>query len=206
MAEENDELDIATFTVVKSIDQQKHIIRYAYTDQNGQIVTGPNGYAVIECQYEGNSEYPFKIRYLNEKEKRVENLDGYAVVEIGYDDGMRVSEATFYGTKGKKKNNHAGYSHVSIRYEEEGISSVTFKNAKSLKKTVAELPLEFLLTETDSPYLSPEPFRGKRNDSRKIRYVIEAIAAIREIPLEEAMNALYRNARRVYRLPPDEMA
>ena len=83
---------------------------------------------------------------------------------------------------------------------------VTFKNAKSLKKTVAELPLEFLLTETDSPYLSPEPFRGKRNDSRKIRYVIEAIAAIREIPLEEAMNALYRNARRVYRLPPDEMA
>ena len=57
---------------------------------------------------------------------------------------------------------------------------VTFKNAKKLKEVVAYAPLEQLVLETDSPYLSPEPYRGKRNSSLNLAYVAEAIAQIKE--------------------------
>lgn len=77
---------------------------------------------------------------------------------------------------------------------------VTFKNAKVLKKVVAALPLESLVTETDCPYLAPEPNRGKRNDSRNIRYVIEEIARLKETDPEICAEALYRNACAVYRI------
>lgn len=77
---------------------------------------------------------------------------------------------------------------------------VTFKNGKTLKKVAAEIPLDFLVTETDCPYLAPEPYRGKRNDSRYIRYVIEAIAALKEMDPETCAQALFQNACRVYRI------
>ena len=77
---------------------------------------------------------------------------------------------------------------------------VTFKNGKTLKKVAAEIPLEFLVTETDCPYLAPEPYRGKRNDSRYIRYVIEAIAALKEMDPEACAQALFQNACGVYRI------
>ena len=77
---------------------------------------------------------------------------------------------------------------------------VTFKNAKTLKKVVQEIPLKFLVTETDCPYLAPEPNRGKRNDSRNIRYVIEAIAALKEMDPVACAQVLRENAENVYRI------
>lgn len=77
---------------------------------------------------------------------------------------------------------------------------VTFKNAKTLKKVVQEIPSEFLVTETDCPYLAPEPNRGKRNDSRNICYVIEAIAALKEMDTDTCAQVLLENACSVYRI------
>ena len=77
---------------------------------------------------------------------------------------------------------------------------VTFKNAKKLVETVAQIPLERILVETDSPYLCPEPNRGKRNDSSQIRYVMDRIADIRGIALEEVEKQTEMNARKMYRL------
>ena len=77
---------------------------------------------------------------------------------------------------------------------------VTFKNAKKLVETVAQIPLERILVETDSPYLCPEPNRGKRNDSSQIRYVINRIADIRGIAPEEVEKQTEMNARKMYRL------
>lgn len=77
---------------------------------------------------------------------------------------------------------------------------VTFKNAKKLMETVAQIPLERILVETDSPYLCPEPNRGKRNDSSQIRYVIDRIADIRGIAPEEVEKQTEMNARKMYRL------
>ncbi|MBE5908036.1 MAG: TatD family deoxyribonuclease [Lachnospiraceae bacterium] len=75
---------------------------------------------------------------------------------------------------------------------------VTFKNAKKLKETVAQLPLKQILLETDCPYMAPEPFRGMRNDSTYIPYVIETIAKIKEITQDEVMITTRENARSLF--------
>ena len=75
---------------------------------------------------------------------------------------------------------------------------VTFKNSRKLKETAAHIPLERILLETDCPYLSPEPNRGKRNSSLNLPYVAKEIAALRGITEEEVIKATYENAMRLF--------
>ncbi|MGI6019093.1 MAG: TatD family hydrolase [Marvinbryantia sp.] len=77
---------------------------------------------------------------------------------------------------------------------------VTFKNARVLKEVAAQIPLEAIVVETDCPYLAPTPYRGKRNSSLFIPYIIEEIARIKEVPPQEVEMATYRNACRVYNI------
>lgn len=77
---------------------------------------------------------------------------------------------------------------------------VTFKNAKKLKETVKQIPLERILVETDCPYMAPEPHRGGRNSSLYLPYVIEKIAELKEISAEEAEHVTEENARKMYGL------
>lgn len=77
---------------------------------------------------------------------------------------------------------------------------VTFKNAKKIKEVAEAIPLEKILLETDCPYLAPVPYRGKRNDSRYIRYVAEEIARLKDISYEEVIRQTEENARKMYRL------
>ena len=74
---------------------------------------------------------------------------------------------------------------------------VTFKNAKKLKEVVAYAPLEQLVLETDSPYLSPEPNRGKCNSSLNLPYVAEAIAQIKGCSEEEVIAVTEENAKKL---------
>ena len=78
--------------------------------------------------------------------------------------------------------------------------AVTFKNAKKLKETVEQIPLERILLETDCPYLTPEPYRGKRNDSRYIPYIVEKIAEIKRVSVEEVEQITWENATKFYRV------
>jgi len=75
---------------------------------------------------------------------------------------------------------------------------VTFKNAKKLKETVEAIPLEKILLETDCPYMAPEPYRGKRNSSLYLPYVIEEIARIKGISKEEVERVTEENARKLF--------
>ena len=77
--------------------------------------------------------------------------------------------------------------------------NITFKNAKS-EPCVSLVPLDKLLIETDSPYLSPEPFRGKRNDSRNVKLVAQKIADIKGLSLEEVAKITYENASKIYQI------
>ena len=80
-----------------------------------------------------------------------------------------------------------------------GIGGVsTFKNAKKLKEVIAYLPMESIVLETDAPYLSPVPNRGKRNSSLNIPYIVEEIARIRGIQAEEVVQRTFENAHRLY--------
>lgn len=77
---------------------------------------------------------------------------------------------------------------------------VTFKNAKKLKKTVEELPLEHIVLETDCPYMAPEPMRGKRNDSSLLVYVAEKIAELKGVSVDEVIKITTKNAEKLYHL------
>lgn len=79
--------------------------------------------------------------------------------------------------------------------------AVTFKNAAKLPEIAANIPLEYLLLETDCPYLAPHPHRGTRNEPANIRPIAEFIANIRGITLEELAAATTANAARIMRMP-----
>ncbi|HOA39975.1 MAG TPA: TatD family hydrolase [Halanaerobiales bacterium] len=77
---------------------------------------------------------------------------------------------------------------------------VTFKNAGGLLEVLEELPLDRILLETDCPYLSPVPYRGKRNEPAYLPYVAEKIGEIKGVSLEEVAEITTANAIRVYNL------
>lgn len=77
---------------------------------------------------------------------------------------------------------------------------VTFKNAKKMKEVVEAIPMDRILLETDCPYLAPEPFRGRRNQSSYLQYVAEKIAELKGLSVEEVIAQTEANARRMYRL------
>lgn len=75
---------------------------------------------------------------------------------------------------------------------------VTFNNAKKLKEVVAYAPLDRILLETDSPYLSPVPYRGKRNSSLNLPYIAQMISEIKEIDYEEVIAVTENNAEKLF--------
>lgn len=83
-----------------------------------------------------------------------------------------------------------------------GIGGVlTFNNGKKLKEVVAYMPMDQLVLETDCPYLSPVPYRGKRNSSLNLPYVVNAVSEIKGIPAAEVVRITRDNAMRMYRIP-----
>lgn len=77
---------------------------------------------------------------------------------------------------------------------------VTYKNARKTVEVVEAVPIEHLLIETDAPYLSPEPMRGKRNEPMFVRYTCERIAAIKGMDFEAVANATLENGKRFFKI------
>lgn len=78
--------------------------------------------------------------------------------------------------------------------------AITFKNSKNADEIINMVPNDRILIETDCPYLSPEPNRGKRNDSRNIHYTLEKIASVKGISAEKMSEITYKNAEKIYNL------
>ena len=77
---------------------------------------------------------------------------------------------------------------------------VTFKNAIKAKEVAQNIPLEYLLLETDDPYLAPVPYRGKENQPVYVKYVAEYIAGLRNMPTDEIAKITTQNAERIFNL------
>lgn len=77
---------------------------------------------------------------------------------------------------------------------------VTFNNAKKLKEVVEYAPIDRLLLETDCPYLAPVPFRGKRNSSLYIPYIVEEIGRIKKMDNQEIIEITNQNAKKMYQI------
>ena len=77
---------------------------------------------------------------------------------------------------------------------------LTFKNARKAIEVASQIPLDRIVLETDCPYMSPEPFRGKRNDPGKIYRMAERLAEIRGLPMEEIHRITMENGKNLYRI------
>lgn len=78
--------------------------------------------------------------------------------------------------------------------------TLTFKNSKKIVEVVKNIPLDRIVIETDCPYLTPEPFRGKRNEPIYVEYIAKKIAEIKEINVEDVAKITTENAKKLYRI------
>ena len=127
------------------------------------------------------------------------------IVETAYAEEFKSEKDWYVNFDGEKMNSNFSSREMAQEYVKMGFyigvgGVVTFKNGRKLKETVAEIPLESIVLETDCPYLAPEPYRGKRNHSAYIRYVAETIAEIKGVTYEEVVAQTEENARKMYRL------
>ncbi|MGI5887638.1 MAG: TatD family hydrolase [Syntrophomonadaceae bacterium] len=109
------------------------------------------------------------------------------------------------GSNGGIMHCYSGHLPLAIDLMKEGFyisiaGPVSYKNASKTKEVAARIPLERLLIETDCPYLTPEPLRGKPNEPANVVYVAQTIAQLRRKPVEEIAYLTSRNAAEVYRL------
>ena len=77
---------------------------------------------------------------------------------------------------------------------------ITYKNAVKALDVIREIPLDRILLETDSPYLSPVPNRGKRNDSRNLPYIAAVVAREKNLTVEEIAEITMKNGKRLFRI------
>ncbi len=77
---------------------------------------------------------------------------------------------------------------------------VTFKNSKNADEIIEMVPNDKMLIETDSPYLSPEPLRGRRNDPRNVKYVAQKVADVKGLQLEQVAEITYKNALKIFNI------
>ncbi|KAB3537808.1 TatD family deoxyribonuclease [Alkaliphilus pronyensis] len=100
---------------------------------------------------------------------------------------------------------YSGSLELAKEYVKQGVyislaGPLTFKNAKKTHEVAKEIPLEWLLVETDSPYLTPVPYRGKRNEPAYVKYVVEAIAEAKSLNYNEVAEKTSNNAINFFRI------
>ncbi len=157
--------------------------------------------------YYDNSDRETQKKWFREQIRLARELDMPYIVHDrdAHEDIMRImKEERYDGTRGIL-HCFSGSVEMAREFIKMGFlislgGPVTFKKSRIPKMVAAEIPLEHMLIETDSPYLSPEPFRGKRNQSAYVRYVAEEIAKIRNIDVQEVAEQTSKNFKRLFNL------
>lgn len=122
-----------------------------------------------------------------------------------HEDVMRIVKSEFPSETGGVFHCFSGSWEMAKELLKKGFyisigGPITFKNARRIIEVVKSVPMDMLLLETDCPYLTPEPFRGKRNDSSYIRFIAEKVAEIKAVSLEEVAKATTENAKRLFKI------
>lgn len=118
------------------------------------------------------------------------------------DDTVRILADAARGQPGIMHSFSGGWEYAAACLEVGFMLSLsgplTFAKATELHEVARRAPLDMLLTETDSPYLSPHPQRGRRNEPARVRLVAERLAALRDLPLETVAEQVWANAERIF--------
>ena len=122
-----------------------------------------------------------------------------------HEDGMNIVKNEFPTVKGVF-HCYSGSAEMARQLVDLGwyigfTGVLTFKNARKALETAESIPLERIVLETDSPYMAPTPYRGKRNDPGYLFRMAEKLAEIRNLPLEEIHRITVENGKRLYRIP-----
>ncbi|GAB4434998.1 MAG: YchF/TatD family DNA exonuclease [bacterium] len=96
--------------------------------------------------------------------------------------------------------------YISMGYYISIPGTVTFKKATNVHDVVRAIPLDFILSETDAPFITPEPFRGKRNEPAFVKYTVKGIAEIKNLPEEDVKRTIYANTMKIFNIKTDEEA
>lgn len=118
---------------------------------------------------------------------------------------MDILRQEFYGIPGGVMHCYSGSEEMAKEIVKMGLyvsiaGPITFSNSRKIWEVVENIELGRLLIETDAPYLTPEPFRGRRNESAFVRFVAEKIAEIKKVPVAEVAEVTSANARRLFGL------
>ena len=135
---------------------------------------------------------PDTTGYIGKAGSKTADKAGSKDSQDGWCDDARVLLHCFSGSA------ELGKQYVKLGATLSIAGPVTYKNNRKTVAVVDEIPLDFLLVETDSPYLTPEPFRGKKNDPSMVEYTAAKVAEIKGISLEKVAAATKANAMRFY--------
>jgi TatD DNase family protein len=121
-----------------------------------------------------------------------------------YEDLLEVLDSESYHGDGAVHSFTGGYE-IAKKFLDRGLylgfnAILTFDKTGRLAEVVEKAPAEKLLSETDAPYLAPQPFRGKRNEPLHVRYVVEKMAQIKKAPYDEFASKLFKNACSFYKI------
>lgn len=120
-------------------------------------------------------------------------------------DTYEIIKSEGVGTAGAIMHSFSGTAEEALKFVELGMNIsfsgvVTFKKALDVQEAARLLPLDKILVETDAPYLTPTPYRGKENTPGYTKYVVEKIADLRGISMEEVAEATNENALKIFDL------
>lgn len=187
-----DEMDEGTIEVLKAFGNRKKV-----------VAIGEIG---LDFYYD-NSPRDIQRKWFKRQMELAKELNLPIIVH-----SREADQETFDMIKAQSDGNLTGVIHCysgSVELMKEYIKlgyyislggPVTFKNAKTPKEVAKAVPLDRLLVETDSPYLTPEPYRGKRNEPLYVRHVAAMIAELREMTIEEIARATSENTKRLFNL------
>jgi TatD DNase family protein len=155
----------------------------------------------------GNSDRDIQRKWFREQIRLAKELDLPYIVHDrdAHEDVLRIMKEEHYDGAGGILHCYSGSVELSREFIRLGFyislgGPVTFKNARVPKLVAGEVPFDKLLIETDSPYLTPEPYRGKRNEPKYVKYVAEEIAKIRNVSIDELAEKTKENFKRLFRL------
>lgn len=121
-----------------------------------------------------------------------------------YDDVLEILKAEYVGGRGVIHSFTADWE-TAKKFVDFGFyiginGILTFDKTGKLAEVVSKMPFDRIVTETDAPYLTPPPFRGKRNEPSYVKYVVEKIAQIRGVNIEEAAESTFNNACKLFKI------
>lgn len=157
--------------------------------------------------YYGKDNKELQLKYFEEQIKIAIELNKPIVIHCrdAHEDTYNLLKKYHNNLKHIVLHCYTGSVEMMERYIKLGVyisisGVVTFKNAKTIKEVVKACPIDRLLVETDDPYLTPVPFRGKENRPSYVKYVLKEIAEIKKMNYEELEKIVYENSLRVFHL------